>query len=364
MASIAIYMPDFASGGVQRQHLRLAPHLIAAGHDLTFIVHRAEGALAEQVPAEAKVVSLGVKRTVSAIRPLARYIKAARPDVLVANMGHPNLVALAANKVAGKASRIIASHHNHLTNQAKAEGGWQHKILPFLIRRFLRHADAIVAVSEGVAADLARVADLPRDQIRVIYNPAVPDEVAMLAAQPVKHRWLGESQPLVVAIGRLVPMKDFAMLIAAIADLPDARLLILGEGPLLDPLRAEAERLGIANRVDFAGFQANPYAFLSRAQLFVLSSKYEGFGNVIAEALACGTPVVSTDCESGPSEILDGGRFGTLVPVGDTAAMTAAMNVALAGPHDRAALIARGMEFSVSRAAAAYLALFDRVLGR
>jgi glycosyltransferase involved in cell wall biosynthesis len=364
MASIAIYMPDFMSGGVQRQQLRLAPSLIAAGHDLTFVVHRADGALVDKVPAEAKVVVLGVKRTVSAIRPLARYIKSARPDIVVANMGHPNLVALAANKLAGKATRVVACHHSHLSNQSKAEGEWQHKILPFLIRRFLRYADAIVAVSQGVADDLARVADVPRERIDVIYNPAVPDDVATLAAQPAGHPWLGQPEPVVIAIGRLVPLKEFGMLIAATAGLPDARLVIMGEGPMLDPLKEEAERVGMSDRVDFAGFQANPYAFLSRARLFVLSSKYEGFGNVIAEALACGTPVVSTDCESGPSEILDGGRFGTLVPVGDQAAMTAAMSAALAGPHDRAALIARGMEFSVSRAAAAYLALFDRVLAR
>lgn len=366
MARIAIYMPGFYSGGVERQHLRLAPQLAARGHDVSFVVHEIKGSLKDEVPPEFRVTALGAKRAMAAVRPLARFLKAERPDILVANMGHPNLIALLASRIAGEPSRIIASQHNHLTQQTVAERRWQHKILPFLYRRFLHRADAIVAVSAGVADDLARVAAIPRERISVIYNPAVPENIDALAAEPVNHPWLvaDREHPVVLAIGRLVAMKDLPTLLKAIAALPDVRLIVLGEGPMRDGLAEEAMRLGISERVDFIGFQANPYAYLRLASAFVLSSRYEGFANVVAEALACGIPVVSTDCPSGPSEILDNGAFGRLVPVGDSAAMASALADTLSAPVNREALRERGKAFSVRVAADAYDALFSRLLAK
>jgi glycosyltransferase involved in cell wall biosynthesis len=360
--SVAVYMPDFASGGVQRMHLNLAPRFRAAGYDIRFVVHEAKGALVDLVPPEFPVTSLGAKRALDAVRPLTRYLRETRPDIVVANMGHPNMIALLANRLAGSPSRIIASQRNHLTHQAAEETSWQHKVLPFLYKRFLRHAAGVIAVSEGVADDLAHVTGLPRDRFTVIYNPAVPEDIAARAAEPAEHPWLADGGRTVIAIGRLVPMKDYPTMLRAIAHVPEARLLVLGEGPLLGELSALAAELGIGERVDFAGFRANPYAHLARASCFVLSSRYEGFGNVVAEALACGTPVVTTDCESGPGEIVGGGAFGRLVPVGDDHALGEAIAATLRDPPDAARLRERGQLFSVERAAERYVALFEAVL--
>ena len=362
MPTVALYMTEFASGGVQRMNLNLAPAFIRAGYKVIFVVHEATGALANKVPPEVETVSLDAPRARNAIQPLARFLRERRPDILVASLGQPNLIALAANRLAGRPSKVVVSQRNHLSSQARAMENWQYKVLPFLYRRFLKHADGIIAVSEGLADDLVAVTGLPRQRITVIYNPAVPDDIAERAAETVRHPWFDAGLPVAIAIGRLVEVKDYPTMIAAVAKVPTAHLMILGEGPLRSSLQAQVDALGIGGRVDFLGFRENPFAYLSRASAFILSSRHEGFGNVIAEALACGTPVVTTDCESGPAEIVDGGRFGRLVPVGDVEAMAAALQAALDEPADREALKARGQSFSIARAADAYLSLFDRLL--
>jgi glycosyltransferase involved in cell wall biosynthesis len=362
MTRVAVYMPGFNSGGVQRMHLNLAPRFIAAGYAITFVVHEKKGALVSQIPADIPVVSLGAKRALGAVWPLAKWLKRERPDIIVANMGHPNMIALLANKLAGKPSRVIVSQRNHLTNQSREETSWQHKILPFLYKRYLKHADGIIAVSEGLADDLVAVTGVPRARMTVIYNPAVRDDIAGRAALPPEHPWFEDGKPVAIAAGRLVPMKDYPTMLRAVARVPELRLAVLGEGPLLGELQALAGSLGITNRVDFLGFRANPFALFARASVFILASRYEGFGNVLAEALACGTPIVSTDCESGPSEILGGGDYGRLVPVGDDAAMAAAIADSLVDPIYPAKLKARSKAFTVDVAAEHYIALYRQVL--
>lgn len=363
MPRLALYMTEFASGGVQRMNLNLAPRFIAAGYEVTFVVHEAKGALVDSVPANIRIHSLNAPRARNAVRPLADYLKAQKPDILVSSLGQPNLIALLANKMAGCPTKVIVSQRNHLTSQARDMPDWQYKVLPFLYRKFLRHADGIIAVSEGLAQDLVAVTGLPRDRITVIYNPAVPDDIDARAAQPAEHPWFEAKLPVVIAIGRMVAVKDYATMINAVARVPEARLMILGEGPLLGELEAQVAALGIASRVAFLGFRDNPFAYLARASTFVLSSRHEGFGNVIAEALACGTPVVTTDCESGPAEIVDHGRYGRLVPVGDVAALADALHQSLTATVDKEQLRRRGQSFSVDRAAEAYLALFGKLLG-
>ncbi|MGK2908827.1 MAG: glycosyltransferase [Sphingobium sp.] len=362
MPTLALYMTEFASGGVQRMNLNLAPRFMAAGFDVTFVVHEAKGALVDSVPPGVKVHSLDAPRARNAVRPLAAYLKAARPDIIVSSLGQPNLIALLANRIAGKPSKVIVSQRNHLTRQAREMPDWQYKVLPFLYRQFLHHADGIIAVSEGLADDLVVITGLPRERMTVIYNPAVPDDIDARAAEPVEHPWFTAKLPVVIAIGRMVAVKDYATMISAVARVPEAHLMILGEGPQLGELEAQVAQLGIAHRVAFLGFRDNPFAYLARASTFVLSSRHEGFGNVIAEALACGTPVVTTDCESGPAEIVDQGRYGRLVPVGDVAALAAALQDSLTETHDKAMLKARGQSFSVDRAADAYLSLFRKLL--
>jgi glycosyltransferase involved in cell wall biosynthesis len=222
-------------------------------------------------------------------------------------------------------------------------------------------ADAVVAVSAGVADGLASRAGLRRDRITVIHNPIVTPEIAEKAAAGLDHPWFAPGQsPVFLAAGRLTVQKDYPTLLRAFAQLRQrraARLVILGVGELRDELAAQVSSLGLAADVEFAGFQENPFAFMRRAAAFVLSSAWEGFGNVLVEALACGTQVVSTDCPSGPAEILDGGRFGHLVQVGDASALAAAMEAALVHPLPAELLRERAQIFSIDAALDRYLPL-------
>jgi glycosyltransferase involved in cell wall biosynthesis len=224
---------------------------------------------------------------------------------------------------------------------------------------FYLKADCIVAVSEGVADDLVSEVGLPRSAIRVIYNPVVTPELAARAEEPLVHPWLVPgSAPVLLAAGRLSAQKDFPTLLRAFARVRaarPARLIILGEGELRAQLEAQAVALGLGEDVQFPGFVENPYAYMRRAGVFVLSSAWEGFGIVLVEAMACGAPVVSTDCPVGPAEILEGGRYGPLVPIGDDGALAHAILSALDCPMDPERLRARAGDFALEKIGRQYL---------
>ena len=262
----------------------------------------------------------------------------------------------------------MISQHTNLSEQTRLRQGLDYAALPQLYRLLLPWADGIVAVSHGVATDLTAYAGVPPAGIAVVHNPIVTPELIAKAAELVDHPWLACGQPPVfLSVGRLVEQKDYPTLLRGFAKVRaqrSARLLVLGEGPLLAALEALAGDLGVAEHVEFAGFRANPFPFITAAAAVVLASRYEGFGNVLAEALACGTPVVSTDCPSGPAEILEHGRYGELVGVGDSDGIAAAMIRVLDVPPD-GELLRRGAErFSAAAACDRYLELFSRILDR
>ena len=204
-------------------------------------------------------------------------------------------------------------------------------ILPQLLNVGYRFADRVVAVSHGVADDLAETTGLPRDRVLVVGNPVVTPEVRSKAEQPATHPWLldPDGPPVILGVGRLSPQKNFALLLRAFAQVRserDARLLILGEGPKRAELEKLAKELDISKDLSMPGFVDNPYAEMAAADVFALSSEYEGLPTVLIEALFCDTPVVSTDCKAGPRQILDDGVHGKLVPVGDLDALVTALH--------------------------------------
>ncbi len=221
-----------------------------------------------------------------------------------------------------------------------------------------------MAVSEGVAEDLALTASLPRERITTIYNPVVTPALAGQAQAPLTHPWFAPgSPPVLLAVGRLHYQKDFPTLLRAFARVRAVRavrLLILGEGDQGVALQASAQELGITTDVELPGFVLNPFAYMARAAVFVLSSAYEGLPGVLIQALACGCPVVSTDCPSGPAEILEGGVYGPLVPVGDDAALAKAILSTLNARPNPDWLRTRAAEFSVDRAVDRYLEVLLR----
>lgn len=339
----------------------LAKEFLARGHAVEIVLMRAEGELLPLAPDGAGLVDLKAPRLRGALLPLARHLRQTRPDALLAAMWPLTSLAVWARDLARVPTRVVVSDHNDFRlappgNSAQGR---------FKMRRTMRwsypRADGIVAVSAGVAQSVAALANLPPERVSVIHNPIVPPSAdALAAAASAAPAWADHDGPKVIAIGTFKEQKNHALLLTAFARVrqqADARLLILGEGRLRGDLEALRRRLGLDGAVDMPGFVPDPYPYLARADLFVLSSAWEGFGNVIVEALACGTPVVSTDCPSGPREILADGRHGKLVPVGDADALAQAILAALAADHDRPALIRRAQDFSLERAADAYLKL-------
>ncbi len=360
MSAVAFYMHDLSGGGVERMRLALIAELRARGVHVTLILARRHGALDGLVPADLEVITLGRQGMLGAVLPLARVLRRVRPDVLVASLDHNNVTAMLAGWLARARTRVVICQHNALS--AELAMGWKYRCVPWLYWLLRRRAHGIVAVSRGVADDLAAVAGIARDRITPIYNPVISGDFAARAAGDPPHAWLADGgAPVLVFAGRLAAQKDPGLLLDALALLPDVRLILLGEGPLAGALQQQASRLGIAGRVVFAGFAANPLPWIAHAACLVLPSRYEGLGNVLIEALACGTPVVATDCPHGPGEILEGGRYGPIVAVGDAAGLAAAIRGVLGSEPDRAVLKARAAAFTAAACADAHQALFAQV---
>jgi exopolysaccharide biosynthesis WecB/TagA/CpsF family protein len=359
---IAIYMHDLAGGGVERMRLALIAELRGRGVPTCLIVRTRDGPLARLLPADLQVIELGCAGMLRSVPRLGRVLRNLRPRILLASLDHNNVTALLAGAWA-PGTQVVICQHNALS--AEARSGWKYRIIPFLYWLLQHRAAGIVAVSHGVADDLARAAWIPRTRITPIYNPVIGADFATRMAGEVRHRWFGDGGPPVcVFAGRLTAQKDPGLLveaIAAVATAREVRLLVMGEGPLRAALQAQAQALGVARIVEFLGFQANPLPWIREAACLVSTSRYEGLGNVLIEALACGTPVVATDCPHGPAEILSGGAVGILVPVGDAVALAGAISQVLANPPKADDLRRRAAAFTAAACAEAHLALFDEL---
>ncbi len=348
-------------GGAERAMLNLAGALASAGHEVDLALRCVGGHLLDDVPAAVRVVDLRARSVLRAPLAIARYLRATRPDAMLVTGLYTILAALLGRRLAGTGTRTVISVQNHLSVQVARSRSPMMKLVPAAARRFFPSVDGIVAVSHGVGDDLSRFVGLPPENLTTIHNPLVSPRLLQRIVEPPAHAWLeDDGPPVVLAAGKLRPQKDFFTLIRAFALLRQrrsARLLILGEGPERRSLLRLARRLGVGDAVDLPGWVANPYACMAHAAVFVLSSAWEGLPSVLVEAMACGCAVVSTDCPSGPAEILDHGRYGPLVPVGDHAALAEAILKVLDAPPDSAGLIARSTAFSVDSAATAYAAV-------
>jgi glycosyltransferase involved in cell wall biosynthesis len=356
---VACFIPDLSDGGAQRAVIKLVGGILARGLAVDLVLVNREGVHLRRVDARARVVDLAAGRVAKAIVPLARYIARARPRALISFLSHANVVAVAARALARADTRLAVVEQNTVSavRSRLRRDGW----LPPLVRRAYTRADAVVGVSEGVAHDLVSRLGVPPDRVSVIPNPVVDAALLEAAAAAADHPWFAKDCARVfVAAGRLAPQKDFPTLLRAFRMLREkkaARLMILGEGEERARLEAMIVEMRLTEDVALPGFVENPYACMSRAAAFVLSSRWEGLPTVLIEALACGCPVVATDCPSGPREILSGGKYGALVPVGDQAAMCDAMAQALEARPRAGVLKERAARYSVERAVSQYLEL-------
>lgn len=336
-------------------------HLIQVWLDRGFSVDcvllKNRGELLPLLPKGVNVVDLSVERYRSAVFPLVKYLRRFRPEVMLASMWPLTVVSLLAARGSGTNVRVLVTDHSILSKSYEDRGWFHRAVLRLSISAIYRLAAERIAVSNGVASDLAALSWIPQERFRVIYNPAALGlDVMRAGGMPPELVHVGGR--LILTVGTLKAVKDHALLVDAFSRLPhelNATLCILGEGAL----RAELEEMihvrGLEGRVILPGFRPHAADWYRRADLFVLSSRHEGFGNVIVEALEFGVPVVSADCPSGPREILCGERYGRLVPVGDADAFAKAMEASLLEEPDRELLKARARDFSVDKVADEYL---------
>jgi glycosyltransferase involved in cell wall biosynthesis len=333
---IAFYLPSLFGGGAERVIVNLAQGITERGLPVDVVVGAARGDFLGQLPPAVRLVDLRASRVLRSLGPLRRYLRRERPRILVSSLSHANVVALWAAKLARQGTPVVVTVHNTMSQSNREQGRLAGRFWPHLLRLFYPWAAGIVAVSRCAADDLARTSGLPRDRVQVIYNPVITPAMLALARQAPEHPWFAPGEPpVILGVGRMTPQKDFSTLIRAFGGLrrhQPARLIILGEGEDRPRLEALVSELGLGPDVALPGFRDDAMGFMSHAALFVLSSAWEGLPTVLIEALAVGTPVISTDCPSGPREILQDGRLGALVPVGDAAALSEAMVDVLSRP--------------------------------
>jgi glycosyltransferase involved in cell wall biosynthesis len=377
--SVSYFIGELDGAGTTVQALTACSGMAERGFDVELVLIRRQGVLETTVPPDLKVVELApvdptapVRKVSSrdilaAVPLLARHLRTRRPTVLWSGAKALNLASLASSRLALVPTRIVLTITNDLYHHG-ARRGRGRALSTFMVRHFYPFADKVITLSRAMTADLVRREGLPPDLFEMIPPPIDLERIQRLARDPIDHPWLRPGQPPVVLnVARMAEQKGHSILLKAFAEASrsrDLRLIILGEGSQEEHARLErdAQALGIAEKVDIVGFDPNPYRYMSRSAVFVLSSLWEGFGIVLAESMACGCPVVSTECPYGPDEILQGGRIGRLVPPADPSALAEAIAAEIDEPTDAATLEECAHRYSVDGLMSDYEAVIHGLL--
>lgn len=338
-------------------------------YDITLALARAAGPYLPLVPDDITLLDLGRERAASAIGSVAQLFRRGSFDVCY-SMVSMNLAAVLARIASRSATRLVLGARNHYSRSLPAEARFAPAKM-LAIRALYPRADLVIGVSEGVCDDLVDNFGVPRSKVLAIHNPIDLGRVRAQAAEDVGDPWLRGDRPVVLAAGKLQVAKGYPDLLAAYRRVltdTGARLLILGDGPLRAPIEKYIADNDLADDVRLLRFRTNPYSYMARATVFAHAAHWEGFPNVLVEAMACGLPVVSTDCPSGPAEILTHGVNGRLVPVGDTNALASNVIELVRRPEVRASLVqaadARVQDFDAPKIVERYAATFEAVVGR
>ncbi|MEA3407265.1 MAG: glycosyltransferase [Chloroflexota bacterium] len=368
---VMFLLPSLRGGGAERVTVHLLAGLDRSRFSPTLILAQREGPYLKDVPDDVEVIDLHRSRMRYTLLDLVRILRTRQPDILFSAMRHVNTVAILAKLLSRSSTRFVASEHSVLPTSIQNRR--QKTLREFMLKILYPLSDQVVAVSNGVASDLITSLSLAPDKVTTIYNPVVDSSLEDLKNEPVEHPWFAADRavPVILGCGRLTNQKGFAYLIKAVARIQDqipARLVILGKGPLQAALNRLIHSLGLTDRIQLLGFQPNPYKFMARADLFVLSSLWEGLGLALIEAMACGAPVISTDCPSGPGEIITHGVNGLLVPPGDVEALSAAIRKVLSDQESADQLSREGQhrakDFRICTSIRKYQELFLEVLGK
>tara|TARA_R110000868_G_scaffold181779_1_gene422718 strand:- start:618 stop:1718 length:1101 start_codon:yes stop_codon:yes gene_type:complete len=359
MMHIAFFIPDYRGGGAQNMVINLANHIAANGYKVDLLIASAAGELKHKINGHVNVVCFNKSKTSKSIPALIKYTKESQPDVMISALYHANIAALLA-KIFCKTTKtkFIISERNHISTSFAHSQRFADKIMLFLMKRLYKTADKVIAISDGVLRDVQKVCNIADDKIIRIYNPVVtPDFERAIAAEIPEFGYEVDVAKL-IASGRLVAQKDYPTLLKALSIAVKTHpccLVILGQGSLEHDLKALAVTLGVDNYIYWAGFVDNPLSYMAKADVFVLSSAWEGFGNVVVEGLYCGLSVVSTDCPSGPAEILEKGRYGYLSAVGDADALARNIIEAIDKPFAAESQRSRAAAFHVRNIAENYI---------
>ncbi|MEW8505616.1 MAG: glycosyltransferase [Candidatus Thiodiazotropha sp.] len=357
---IACFLATSGHSGVDRLAKNLLPGMAQAGFPVDLLKIRNHGpTLDGDRPANLRVIEFKSRHVYPALPELIRYLRQTRPDVLLTDKDRVNRTAILAQALSGTKTRLVLRSGTtvsaNLASRDRLDRFMQRNSMRYLYRR----AEAILTPSEGAADDFAETIGLPRERITAVPSPIITPRFLAQLDQPLEHPWFQPGEPpVILGAGELCRRKDFTTLVRAFALLAedhDCRLMILGEGRVRERLEREIRRHRLEERVSLPGFVANPYPYMKHASLFVLSSLWEGMGNVLIEAMAAETPVVSTDCPSGPSELLGGLSAEVLVKPGDFSAMAHAMAGQLESPVPAAELLAAVAAYRLENSVSAYL---------
>jgi len=363
MKKISIFLSSLDGGGAERVMLNLATGFSQRGFQVDLVLGKKTGPYVQQIPPNITVIDFSQSRLINTVFDLSNYLSREQPLAVLSALEDTNIVAILAKVVSKSSSKLLVTVHNHLSRESANATSLKRRLVPYLIRWFYPYADAVVGVSEGVVRDLVDLG-IPAQKTRTIYNPIVTSTLLDKLQEKPEHPWFSfNAVPVVIGVGRLTAQKDFASLIRAFAlvrKVRQARLVILGEGEERHHLESLIHELGLSDaEVILPGFVSNPYCWMSHADVLVLSSAWEGFGNVLVEAMAGGTSVISTDCESGPREILDDGKYGALVPIYNPDLLASAILETLENPQIPKCLQDRASFFSLDAAIDRYSALLD-----
>ncbi|MBT4764666.1 glycosyltransferase [bacterium] len=356
-SAITIVLPALGGGGVERLFVHLANDWAEHGFQVSILLMEKRGEFLNLVSQDVKILELNVKRYRDVLKPLVGYLKRSSSDVVITAMWPLNSIVAISWFLSGRRSKLFLSEHENLTESYINQGKENEFIFKKIIKYTYSISTGVVAVSNGVKQDLINIGELQKNTIKVIYNPAATG-VDMCQEGANNKYWRNKFEYHILSVGRLAFQKDHETLIKAFSfslEYIDAELVIVGQGELKKDLLDLIRELNLGDRVRLVGFQINPSCWYKFSDLFVLSSRWEGFGNVIVEALEYGVPVLSTDCPSGPSEILENGRYGSLVPIGDTASISKEIIRLVSMKHDKKRLIERANEFSVKKISLEYL---------
>jgi glycosyltransferase involved in cell wall biosynthesis len=360
MKRVTFFYGSFRPGGVERIRALLISEFANNGFIVDVVVVNGTGEFRPADSEKVKIFDLQSRSASQCFPKYLQYLRIHRPDVIISSQTHHNLIAIIGKIITGFPKRLYITEHIHLSASSMNQANWKQKMRPFIAKVFYHFATGVIAVSQQIKDDLVSVG-VPSQMITVLNNPIDLEAVRNSAIEPVITPFPDQAMyPTIISVGRLVKQKNFSDLILCVAKVKTQiaiRAIIIGDGPEKQSLQNLIDTLGLSDEVKLVGYLKNPFPYISNSQLFVLSSKWEGFPNVLVESLACGCPIVSTDCMSGPAEILADGKFGRLVPVGDIDSMSSTIIAELENPHPRQLLLERAQEYSVNKIYPQYLDL-------